>query len=304
MTFEVLEEFCAVADFQSISKAADYLYVSQPTLSRHISELEQELGVQLIQRDSRSFSLTPAGEAMYTSARNLIAQQKAMVSQVQFFSTIPFCRDIAIAAPDLDFPPFYEACREFQEEYPSSGFTIRCDKAEHCLHDVLQRKAHLGIGFSFDMPQHLRQLALEQRILGHSDWCVAVPLNSPFAERQSVTLTELSDASFITTNHICYDFYNDRVAPAYQLCREGSKLRQIPMTSVELVLLQIRCGCGMAILPRPLAKVWPDIRILDLEGPETRFDIVAFWLQERTEEDNGLTAFLDILGETCGEIRI
>ena len=140
--------------------------------------------------------------------------------------------------------------------------------------------------------------------LGHSDWCVAVPLNSPFAERQSVTLTELSDASFITTNHICYDFYNDRVAPAYQLCREGSKLRQIPMTSVELVLLQIRCGCGMAILPRPLAKVWPDIRILDLEGPETRFDIVAFWLQERTEEDNGLTAFLDILGETCGEIRI
>ena len=61
MEFRVLQYFLAVAREQSISRAAEFLHLSQPTLSRQLKDLEEELGKQLFIRGNRNITLTEEG---------------------------------------------------------------------------------------------------------------------------------------------------------------------------------------------------------------------------------------------------
>jgi len=73
MTIEYLEEFRTVVRHRNITRAAEALFKSQSTLSRHLSELEGELGAQLIERDNRVFRLTAAGEYFYQETQGILS---------------------------------------------------------------------------------------------------------------------------------------------------------------------------------------------------------------------------------------
>ena len=65
MDFKQLEAFITVAKLKSFSKAANAIYLSQPTISSNISSLEKELKIQLFDRTSKEVNLTPAGESFF-----------------------------------------------------------------------------------------------------------------------------------------------------------------------------------------------------------------------------------------------
>ncbi|MFT8411115.1 MAG: LysR family transcriptional regulator [Schleiferilactobacillus perolens] len=73
MELRVLRYFVTVVAERNISKAAVRLHVSQPTVSRQLQDLEEELGVQLLKRGSRAIELTPAGEYLVHQARQMLA---------------------------------------------------------------------------------------------------------------------------------------------------------------------------------------------------------------------------------------
>jgi DNA-binding transcriptional LysR family regulator len=75
--------FVAVAEDVSFSVAARRLYLSQQALSRIVQQLEREIGTKLFDRTTRSVQLTPAGEAMLTSARQSIAAAGRAVEQAR-----------------------------------------------------------------------------------------------------------------------------------------------------------------------------------------------------------------------------
>ena len=79
-TLRQLEFLCAVADHGSFSKAAEACFVTQPTLSAAIKEIEGHLGVQLIEREARGASLTQAGEAAVERARTILSDTADLVS--------------------------------------------------------------------------------------------------------------------------------------------------------------------------------------------------------------------------------
>lgn len=72
MDFKQLESFVAIAKFKSFSKAAEHLYLTQPTISSHIINLEKKLNTILINRTSKKISLTKSGEILYDYAVNII----------------------------------------------------------------------------------------------------------------------------------------------------------------------------------------------------------------------------------------
>lgn len=72
METEKLKMFIAVADTKSFTKAAERLFVSHSTVSRAVSELENELGVKLFERDNKVRGLTNAGKKLYSAAGELI----------------------------------------------------------------------------------------------------------------------------------------------------------------------------------------------------------------------------------------
>ena len=72
MDIRVLRYFLTVAREESFSKAAEALYLSQPTLSRQIREMEEELGVQLLIRTNRNVQLTPEGQRLRKRAQEIV----------------------------------------------------------------------------------------------------------------------------------------------------------------------------------------------------------------------------------------
>ena len=68
MELKQLQSFCAVVQYRSFTRAAEKLYLSQPTVSTHIRQLEEELGTKLFERRGRSIVLTESGTLLQTRA--------------------------------------------------------------------------------------------------------------------------------------------------------------------------------------------------------------------------------------------
>src|SRR5215468_11139710 len=86
MELRHLRYFVAVAELLNFTKAAAKLRVAQPSFSRQIHDLEEELGVSLLERNSRFVRLTGAGEAFATEARAVLQQAEAAVQKARAFA--------------------------------------------------------------------------------------------------------------------------------------------------------------------------------------------------------------------------
>lgn len=78
-----LRYFEAVVSNKSFSKAAEECYISQSAISQQIQALERELGVELLKREGRSFSLTPAGELLYRKGRSILKEWDGLVKEIR-----------------------------------------------------------------------------------------------------------------------------------------------------------------------------------------------------------------------------
>lgn len=85
MDIQNLNYFLTVYNYRSFSKAADILHISQSALSRRIMALEEECGVQLINRGSRYIELTPAGESFVADAAKIVARQEKLTQSLERF---------------------------------------------------------------------------------------------------------------------------------------------------------------------------------------------------------------------------
>lgn len=81
MELKQLEAFAGVADTKSFSKAAEMLYLTQPTVSAHVAALEKELGVRLFDRTTKSLKLTEAGQRIYPFTMRMLELKNAIEMQ-------------------------------------------------------------------------------------------------------------------------------------------------------------------------------------------------------------------------------
>ena len=115
MKLNQLEYFCAVCRYHSITRAAEELYVTQPTISVAIRELENELKLRLFHHEKNRISLTKEGEAFYRRAEALLKETRAMVSE--FSSLGEQETPIRIGIPPLISTVFFPSLTDgFQEK--------------------------------------------------------------------------------------------------------------------------------------------------------------------------------------------
>lgn len=79
MEFRQLESFCAVVRYQSFTKAAEKLYISQPTISTHIRMLEQEFNSRLIIRTTKNIEITPHGKELFACAQKIFTLKNDLI---------------------------------------------------------------------------------------------------------------------------------------------------------------------------------------------------------------------------------
>ena len=130
MEFRVLQYFLAVTREQSISGAAEALHLSQPTLSRQLKELEEELGKQLFLRGSRKITLTEEGMILRKRAEEITALMQMARDEIALTEE-SISGDVYIGAGETEGVSYLaRAARQLQEEYPliryhiASGDTI------------------------------------------------------------------------------------------------------------------------------------------------------------------------------------
>lgn len=139
MEIKQLECFLKVAELLNFSRAAEALYISQPTLSYQISELEQELGVPLFERDRRKVYLTVSGQKLLEPARMLVEQATALPEIVR-----SDCEGEGLLRIGFDDTEDHyevtgitEALATFGKSYPGVSLSMECMTFQDCLDQLI-----------------------------------------------------------------------------------------------------------------------------------------------------------------------
>ncbi len=125
MELRHIEVFVAVAREKSFTRAAEFLGLSQPTVSLHVQSLEKELGVRLFDREGRSVGLTPAGKVFFPYAQEMVAlKEKALLALKKFLGSVEgtFVIGASTVPGEYILPKLLP---EFVRQYPKTRFKVR-----------------------------------------------------------------------------------------------------------------------------------------------------------------------------------
>lgn len=145
MDFKQIEAFVNVIKHKSFSKAADAIYLTQPTISAHISSLEKELGIKLIDRSGKDIEPTEAGRLFYEHAVNLInTRDNAIYSLSKYNNTIKGKIEIAASTvPSQIILP--KLIKEFSSKYKDISFSITQMDSVEVAEAVMEKQFEIGI---------------------------------------------------------------------------------------------------------------------------------------------------------------
>lgn len=144
MDFRQLEAFVLVVDKGSFSRAAEDLFLSQPSVSTYISSLEKELGTPLVNRSTKEISPTLAGKIFYESAREMLMLKSRMADKIRGLSG-DFSGEINIIASSV--PAQYilpRAIAQFNSFYPDIAFNVKQGTSLDVAKTIASGKAELG----------------------------------------------------------------------------------------------------------------------------------------------------------------
>ncbi len=194
MTLQQLRYVVEVAQCGSISRAAQRLFVTQPSLSKAIADLETEMNIHIFSRTNRGVSLTEEGTKFLSYARQVIEQSNLLEQKYKYGT--PSKRIFAVSSQHYAFVvnAFVELVKEYgKDEYE---FSLRESRTYDIIEDVRTGRSELGVLY---MSRFNREVL--QRILKNADLVftpiftakphVFVSRDNPLAERTSVTLEDL-----------------------------------------------------------------------------------------------------------------
>lgn len=195
MEIRVLRYFLTICQEGNISRAAQVLHVTQPTLSRQISELEHELGCTLFERGPRNVVLTEKGLYLRRRAEEIIALTDQTTSDLaRDDSAIE--GDINIGAGESEgIGVIARAIRRFQERYPLVRFHIRSGNGLDVTEWLDNGLVDFAALIAYPHINQYEHLHLEQA----DRWGVVMPASSPLAQQQTITAHDLEGLSLIVS---------------------------------------------------------------------------------------------------------
>ena len=278
MTIYQIEAYVKLATTLNFTKASTLLHMSQPNLSKLINNMEQELDVQLLLRNRRAVSLTPAGKAFQESAEKIIDTFKAAEARV---------KDIDIGNSGTIKIGFLSTAlihhlpilvRKFNESYPNISLKLYDYTFSPLMSSLLDNTMDIAL-----LPD--RELdnipKLEKKFLYADDMCVVLPNNHPLNAGDGVDLNDFAEVPFILMDPNVSDRDYDLV---YSICMANGFYPKIHHTvnSLNNLLLMVECGRGVSILARHMEHYATDnLSFISIKGSEKSFKMVSAWRRDR-----------------------
>lgn len=252
----------AVAEHESFSLAAQSCHVSQSALSQQISRLEKELGVLLFARSSRGASLTEAGRVFVHRAQEIVQRSDALQAEMSLYAGLrrgTLNLGIITSLQCIDFGGLLSA---FCGSYPEISVNIVQEGTYRLLEWLLERKIDAAF---LNRPTVGIPAGLEFVKLGEDVYSLAVSTLRPLADREQVSLKELSGEHFIfhqagqVAAELCLAACQKAGFQPNIVCRSAN-----PTTSLYMV----RGGLGVALLPSEEFSVRPLSGVVELKVKE------------------------------------
>ncbi|MDE6845505.1 MAG: LysR family transcriptional regulator, partial [Lachnospiraceae bacterium] len=201
MELRVLQYFLAVTREQSISGAAESLHLSQPTLSRQLKEMEDELGKQLFIRGNRRVTLTEEGMILRKRAEEIMELVKKAEDEISL-SDETIAGDITIGAGETDGVRLLaKVARKVQCEYPQVHFHIVSGDRVTVAEDMDKGLIDFGLLFGeIDISKYEYM-----RIPYKDSFGVLMRRDSPLAEKEIIKPEDLLDKPLILSRQMIHD---------------------------------------------------------------------------------------------------
>lgn len=221
MKLQQLRYVVKVAECGSITEASRRLFVSQPSITASIRDLENEMGVHIFERTNKGVIVSEEGETFLGYARQVLDQAdllegkyKGTSEQVPHFSVS--CQHYSFAVN-----AFVDVIREF--DAARYDFTLREEQTHEIIEDVAHMKSELGILY---LSEHNREVI--ERMLAANElvfeglFCAAphvfVCADHPLADHASVTLEDLEDYPFLSYEQGSYNsfYYSEELTSTFE----------------------------------------------------------------------------------------
>ena len=289
-----LQFFLALAREQHVGRAAEQSGITQPTLSAAIRQLENELGVMLVNRGSRFQGLTPEGQRVLEWARRIVGDARTMKEEMRAahkgltghlrISAIPTALSLV---PRLTAP--------FQERHPGVTFSIQSSTSLYIMSQLDNLETDIGITYLDNEPlgRVVTVPLIEER------YYLVAGKKTEFATRTSVSWKEVAELPLCL---LTADMQNRRIINKHLAEAGATVVPRLESNSMIVLFTHVLTGKWASIMPLEAAKSFgfaEEIAVVRLVEPETSHSVGVVAL-EREPNTPLVSAMLNLAREVRG----
>ena len=201
MTLQQLHYVITISEVGSLNKAAEILYISQPSLSSSMQELEKELGITIFYRSGRGVSLTQDGSEFLLYARQVYNQYEVLMEKYGEAHSLKKKFGVSTQHYSFAVNAFVDLIKEYgQNEY---DFSLRETQTYEIIEDVARMKSEIGVLYldSFNEPvirKLLKTSQLQFEPLFTARPHIFISSSHPLAKKKVISLQELSPYPYLS----------------------------------------------------------------------------------------------------------
>ncbi|MDP9409540.1 MAG: LysR family transcriptional regulator [Actinomycetota bacterium] len=296
MLFGQLECFLAVARLGNLSRAAEEMFLTQPTLTARLKALEEEVGDRLFVRTSRGMRLTDAGRELVPYAERALGSFEEGKRRLEELRGASGGRLLIGASPGVGTYALPGLLERFAAAYPRVSVSVRTGHSEEILEMTLKEEVQLGLTRAMRHPE------IESLRLYDDELVLVVDPGHRFTRKGSAELAEIGEEQIIFFDHDSSYFEQ-----THALFRNAGfrELRTMEVDNIEAAKRMVEHRLGVAFLPRTAivrsVAAGNLVLIPVSENPEMTRTIVA--LKRRDTPASGpVAAFLEV-ASTLGEAQ-
>ena len=248
MKLHYLKYFSVLAEELHFGRAAVRLSITQPPLSAAIKALEDELGEQLMLRNTKAVQLTPAGAAFLTEARQILERVTRAASVVKAIGSGMSGRVDVGMSPALIYRDVPRIVEKFHEEMPGVTVELHETPAAELVEHLMQGQLHAGFVVGAAVPPQLKSVALKD-----DDYALCLPKDHPKANKPRIDLREMADDQFILFSRETGAANHDSVLANFNRAGIHPKTQHHARSWLSMMAM-VSQGCGVALVPSSLAR--------------------------------------------------
>lgn len=274
MDIRALRYFVELVRERSFTRASEKLFVTQPTISKMIRNMEEELGQPLLNREGHSFTLTDSGQVLFARGQLILAQMQQLEAELADLQSLQHGR-LALGIPPMVGHVYADLIRAYRSRYPRVELSIVEYGGRRIEQAVLEGELDLAITM---LPTR------EEGVLSALELdCYPIQVVLPDLPRwrgdSEIRLADLQEEPFLLYTQAFT--LSERLE---QACQQAGFVPQVAARSSQWDFLtaMVRSGMGVAFLPEPICRrLTPDGLVLRPLLPELSWRLGVIWPAKR-----------------------